>query len=204
MIDRHVQVTFLVVVLLSASMLASCAPRASRTPQSAPAQSETTAELSSEPTPTETVPVATPMPSPPPAVAVVAPAPPDSPLPRTQPHAVEFAEHAALKDIHFGPGRTGIGREAARALEAAARWLKTNEGYLLLIEGHTDSQGTREANLAVAERRANAALNYLVKQGVLPSRMIVVSYGADRPACLEKTQACLAKNRRVHFLVKEQ
>jgi outer membrane protein OmpA-like peptidoglycan-associated protein len=204
MIERHVQITFPVVVLLSASMLASCAPRPPRTPQSAPAQSETTAELPSEPEPNESAPVATSTPSAPPVVAVVAPPPPDPPVPRTQPHAIEFAEHAALKDIYFGPGRADIGRDGARALEATARWLKTNEDYLLLIEGHSDSQGTREANLAVAERRANAALNYLLKQGVLPSRMIVVSYGADRPACMEKTGACMAKNRRVHFLVKGQ
>jgi outer membrane protein OmpA-like peptidoglycan-associated protein len=204
MIDRHARITSLVVALLSTSMLASCAPRPAKMPESTSAQSAPTAEPSPEPQATEPVPVATPTPPRPPAVAAVTPIPSEPAVARTPPRGAEFAEHRDLKDVYFGPGRFDIGRDGARALEAAARWLKTNEGYLLLIEGHSDSQGTREANFALSERRAKAAMNYLLKQGVPQSRMLVLSYGADRPACPEKSEACMAKNRRVHLLVKSQ
>jgi outer membrane protein OmpA-like peptidoglycan-associated protein len=204
MLDRHARITSLIIALLGASMLASCAPRAATMPQPTSAQSASSVEPSPELQPTEPVPVATSTPAERPAVAAVAPTPSEPPVARTPLRAVEFAEHADLKDVYFGPGRFEIGREAGRVLEVAARWLKTNEDYLVLIEGHSDSQGTREANLALAARRAKAAMNYLVKQGVPQSRMLVVSYGADRPACPEKSEACMAKNRRVHFLVKGQ
>ena len=85
-----------------------------------------------------------------------------------------------------------------------ARWLLENQGYLVLIEGHTDYRGTREANLAIGERRAKAAMNFLAKEGVPETRLQTISYGSDRPVCAERTEACAAKNRRVHFLVKPQ
>jgi peptidoglycan-associated lipoprotein len=188
MIDRYTHIMILVVLLTAT--LANCSPRPAKIPQSAPTHGGLTAEQPAESQPTEPVPVAVP--------------PAEPPAARTVPRAAEFAEHADLRDVYFGPSRVEIGREAARTLEAVARWLRSNEGYLLLIEGHSDAQGSREANFAIAERRAKAALNYLVKLGVLPSRMLIVSYGADRPACQEKTDVCMAKNRRVHFLVKSQ
>jgi peptidoglycan-associated lipoprotein len=187
MIDRSTQIMILVVVL-AASTLANCSPRPAKIPQSAPAPGGLTAEQPAESQPTEPVPVAVP--------------PAEPPAPRVLPRAAEFTDHADLRDVYFGPSRIEIGREGARTLEAVARWLQTNEGYLLLIEGHSDAQGSREANFAIAERRAKAALNYLVKLGVLPTRILIVSYGADRPVCPEKTEVCLAKNRRVRFLVK--
>jgi peptidoglycan-associated lipoprotein len=74
----------------------------------------------------------------------------------------------------------------------------------VLIEGHCDERGTDEYNLALGERRARSAMNYLTSRGVAKERMSVVSYGEERPLCKEKTEACWAQNRRAHFLVKAQ
>jgi peptidoglycan-associated lipoprotein len=83
-------------------------------------------------------------------------------------------------------------------------WLKANPNWLLLIEGYTDDRGTKEQNLTVSERRARSVMSFLVSKGVAPDRISIASHGAERPICLEKTDACRAKNRRVHFLVKER
>jgi peptidoglycan-associated lipoprotein len=72
----------------------------------------------------------------------------------------------------------------------------------VLIEGHCDERGTNEYNLALGERRAKATMNYLVGQGVQANRITIISYGKERPTCTEHSEACWAKNRRAHFLVK--
>ena len=72
----------------------------------------------------------------------------------------------------------------------------------MLIEGHCDERGTNEYNLALGERRAKAAMNYLVSQGVQANRITIISYGEERPACTERSESCWAKNRRAQFLVK--
>ena len=69
------------------------------------------------------------------------------------------------------------------------------------LEGHTDDLGSREANLAVSERRVESVRRYLVEREIEPARISAVSYGPDHPLCAEKTKACRAKNRRIHFLV---
>ncbi len=65
-----------------------------------------------------------------------------------------------------------------------------------------DARGTNEYNLALGERRAKATMNYLVGQGVQANRITIISYGKERPTCTEHSEACWAKNRRAHFLVK--
>ena len=87
-------------------------------------------------------------------------------------------------------------------LDANAAWLKSNGNHLLLIEGHCDERGTNEYNLALGERRAKSAMNYLVSQGVQAARITIISYGEERPLCTEHTETCWAQNRRDHFLVK--
>ena len=64
------------------------------------------------------------------------------------------------------------------------------------IEGHADERGTREYNLALGGRRANAAKDYLVSLGVAPSRLNTVSYGKERPVCLDSSESCWSQNRR--------
>ena len=123
-----------------------------------------------------------------------------------QPEAVavnDFADEPALKDVFFDPGQNGIGRVGATVIRNNARWLVGNPGCLILIEGHSDPKGTRESNRAAGEQRAMAAATALVKQGVPGTRMWTVSHGSERPVCREMTDACAAKNRRVHFKIKK-
>ena len=119
-----------------------------------------------------------------------------------RPAVREFSEIAALQDIYFDFDQSTIKPEAARTLDANASWMKSNANHLILIEGHCDERGTNEYNLALGERRARSTMNYLVAQGVQANRITIISYGEERPVCTEKTEACWAKNRRAHFLVK--
>jgi peptidoglycan-associated lipoprotein len=144
-----------------------------------------------------------PAPSPAPAVASPAPLPPAPSEPR-RPAAQEFVAEPALKDVHFDSGHTDIGRQGARIMKSNAGWLIEHANTAVLIEGHSDWKGTHEANMAVGERRAQAARDFLVKEGVSDARIQIVSYGSDRPLCPQRTEACAARNRRVHFLVKSQ
>jgi peptidoglycan-associated lipoprotein len=106
-----------------------------------------------------------------------------------------------LKDIHFDFDKYDIRPGDAKVLDANAAWLKTNNN-LVLVEGHCDERGTNEYNLALGERRAKATMNYLVAQGVQANRITIISYGKERPVCTEHNEACWARNRRAHFLVK--
>jgi len=81
-------------------------------------------------------------------------------------------------------------------LDGQATWLTSNPEYTALIEGHADEQGTRQYNLALGARRANAVQEYLVSRGVPTSRLKVVSYGKERPIEICSAEACYAKNRR--------
>ncbi|MCA3453173.1 MAG: peptidoglycan-associated lipoprotein Pal [Rhodobacter sp.] len=87
--------------------------------------------------------------------------------------------------------------DAARTiLIGQAAWLNANVDYAVIIEGHADEQGTREYNLALGARRASAVQDFLISQGVGPSRMRTVSYGKERPVEICSDEACYAKNRR--------
>lgn len=85
---------------------------------------------------------------------------------------------------------------ARQTLVAQAAWLQANPGYGILIEGHADEQGTREYNLALGAKRANAVKDFLVVQGIPASRLRTVSYGKERPVEVCSDEACYAKNRR--------
>lgn len=119
-----------------------------------------------------------------------------------RPAPSEFVAARDLADIHFDFDKYVIRPEDARILDANARWLKANEKDVLLIEGHCDERGTEEYNLALGDRRATATMNYLAAQGITAARMTTISYGKERPQCAEHNEACWAKNRRSHFLVK--
>jgi peptidoglycan-associated lipoprotein len=116
----------------------------------------------------------------------------------------EFQPLAELRDVHFDFDRYVIRPDGARILDRNAAWHMANADHLILIEGHCDERGTSEYNLALGERRAHAALNYLVARGVSARRITIVSYGEEQPQCKESTEDCWAKNRRTHFLVKRQ
>jgi peptidoglycan-associated lipoprotein len=120
----------------------------------------------------------------------------------TRPAVSEFVAVADLKDIHFDFDKYDIRPADAKMLDGNASWLKSNPNHLVLIEGHCDERGTNEYNLALGERRAKSTMNYLVSQGVQASRITIISYGEERPACSQKNEECWAQNRRAHFLVK--
>jgi peptidoglycan-associated lipoprotein len=127
---------------------------------------------------------------------------PSTAAPATRPSPKEFVAVDDLKDVFFDFDKYDIRPPDARVLDANATWLKSNPNHLVLIEGHCDERGTNEYNLALGERRAKSAMNYLVSQGVQASRITIISYGEERPACTQKSEECWAKNRRAHFLVK--
>lgn len=114
----------------------------------------------------------------------------------------DFAARGALQDIHFGFDRYKIRPADAVILDKNARWLRDNPDSVVLIEGHADERGTNEYNLALGERRAKATMDYLIAQGLEPSRFITLSYGEENPVCIEKTEGCWGENRRAGFLVK--
>jgi peptidoglycan-associated lipoprotein len=118
-------------------------------------------------------------------------------------------DEPALKDVLFDRDRADILREGTTIMVSNARWLLArwlvdNRDYLVLIEGHTDNRGTRDEKHAMAELRAKAAASFLASMGLPDSRLWTVSYGSDRPVCTERSEACAARNRRVHFRVKVQ
>src|SRR5215470_16595607 len=118
-----------------------------------------------------------------------------------------FTDEPTLKDVFFEEDRADIIREGTLIMRANARWLLSrwliqNLHDLVLIEGHTDDKGTREERFAIAELRAKAAASFLRAMNVPDARLWTVSYGSDRPVCTDKSDACAAKNRRVHFRVK--
>jgi peptidoglycan-associated lipoprotein len=116
----------------------------------------------------------------------------------------EFGENSALRDINFDFDKYDIRPADTKTLDANASWLKANPRALLLIEGHCDERGTPEYNLALGERRAKAAMSYLTALGIQANRISIISYGLERPLCRERGEACWAKNRRDHFLVRTE
>lgn len=131
---------------------------------------------------------------------------PLSPRPRPvlgRPPVKDFGPVSDLVDVHFEFDRYEIGSAQSKVLQSNARWLRGNQD-LVLIEGHCDDRGTSEYNLALGERRAASAMNYLVSQGVAASRITIISYGKERPQCTDRDESCWRKNRRAHFLVKRQ
>ena len=98
--------------------------------------------------------------------------------------------------IHFELDKYNIDEASVAALRAQAQWLQRYPAKKATIEGHCDERGTREYNLALGERRANSAKNYLVSLGVDASRLTTVSYGKERPIDPASTEAAWAQNRR--------
>ncbi len=98
--------------------------------------------------------------------------------------------------IYFDTDKYDIDAVDQQALAKQAQWLLTYPNKLATIEGHADERGTREYNLALGERRANAAKNYLISLGVAANRLTTVSYGKERPVALGSNEQAWAQNRR--------
>jgi peptidoglycan-associated lipoprotein len=106
-----------------------------------------------------------------------------------------------LQDAYFDYDQADLRDDARTALAANAEWLKKFPSIQLLVEGHCDERGTNEYNLALGDRRANAAKEYLASLGVDGSRVRTVSYGEERPFCNESAESCWQQNRRGHFVI---
>ena len=98
--------------------------------------------------------------------------------------------------VFFDTDQSTINDNGRQTLNRQAEWLKKYTNYQITVEGHCDERGTREYNLALGERRANAARQYLVAQGVPAARLKTISYGKERPAPVGSDEAAWARNRR--------
>ena len=118
---------------------------------------------------------------------------PAGPVPGSE---ADFLASVISDTVHFELDKYAIDGESEGILRSQAQWLARYPGKAITIEGHCDERGTREYNLALGERRANAAKNYLIALGVEPGRISTVSYGKERPVALGSDEAAWAKNRR--------
>lgn len=104
-----------------------------------------------------------------------------------------------LATVHFDYDKSALTSEARTELSSNANWIKENSQYVIQIEGHCDSRGSQEYNIALGERRAIAVKNFLVGKGVDPKRLSVTSYGKEKLIALGDTEADHAANRRANF-----
>ncbi len=121
--------------------------------------------------------------------------------------AEELNKQAEVQEIEvqdrvlFSYDSASLSDEAKKILDTQVSWLQNDSKLRVTIEGHCDERGTREYNIALGERRANAVKNYLVSKGVDSKRLDTVSYGKERPAFFGDSEAIMAKNRRAVTVV---
>jgi peptidoglycan-associated lipoprotein len=140
--------------------------------------------------------------APPPSTAPTAPAGPVNDYARIAGMDLESINRLGLlEDAHFEFDRADLQDRAQGALRKNADVLKRFDFLMLTIEGHCDERGTVEYNLALGERRAKAAYDYLVSLGVPGHRVKTVSYGKESPQCREHSEDCWWRNRRAHIAV---
>jgi len=118
--------------------------------------------------------------------------------------AAEAARMKELSRIYFAYDRAELSAEAREILKKIADYLKANPRRSVTVEGNCDDRGTNEYNLALGQRRAEAASAYLQALGVERSRVRTVSYGEERPVCSEATESCWAQNRNDSFVFAEK
>jgi peptidoglycan-associated lipoprotein len=159
------------------------------------------------PAPTSPPPAAT-KPTPPPAP----PPPPPAPQPAAPTEDEIFAkktlaqlnEEKPLADVFFAYDSTDLSEEARATLQKNLQYLNRWKSTKILIEGHADSRGTNEYNLALGERRADAVRDYLQSLGLTADRVTIVSKGEEEPQCREETESCWQQNRRGQFIFTEK
>ncbi|MGR4892508.1 peptidoglycan-associated lipoprotein Pal [Sphingopyxis sp. LARHCG72] len=116
----------------------------------------------------------------------------------------DFVANVSSDRIFFGFDQYNVDAEDMATLQSQAAWLARNPAVRVTLEGHADERGTRDYNIALGERRANAAKNYLSTLGVDPGRITVISYGKERPAAVGSDEEAYAKNRRAVTVVIER
>ena len=107
-----------------------------------------------------------------------------------------------LDAVYFDYDKFDLKPGARETLKKNADWLSKNPGKKVVIEGNCDERGTNEYNMALGQRRADAAAKYLKSLGVSAERISTISYGEDKPLCKESNEACWSKNRRGDFIIK--
>ena len=145
----------------------------------------------------------TPTPPPPP------PAPPReaAPAPLTEDEIFgrktvdDLNREKPMTDAFFALDSYQVGDDQKAALQKDADWLKRWSSVKVMVEGHADSRGTAEYNLALGERRAAAVRDYMVNLGIAAGRITVVSKGKEAPFCSEENDSCWQQNRRGHFVI---
>jgi OOP family OmpA-OmpF porin len=134
-----------------------------------------------------------PPPPPPPAAAAPVVVPPVVPAP---------AEPDKLEAVYFDFDKYLIKPDGREAIKRNAEWLQKNPAKKVVVEGNCDERGTNEYNMALGQRRADAAAKYLMDLGIAKDRVSTVSYGEEKPVCKDANEACWSKNRRGDFVVK--
>ncbi len=145
----------------------------------------------STPTPIPEIPTATPQPIREPEIS-------EEELARQR---YEKEKQEVFKNIYFDFDKATLSIKARAVLSGIGDWMIEHPGKKVLIEGHCDERGSEEYNLALGERRANAAKEYLISYGVSADRLRTISYGEERPADPRHNEEAWAKNRRAHFVV---
>ncbi|MDV3458012.1 peptidoglycan-associated lipoprotein Pal [Sphingomonas sp. HF-S4] len=113
----------------------------------------------------------------------------------------QFKREVTSDTVNFALDQYDIDSQARSILDSQAAWLTAHAEARVTLEGHADERGTREYNLGLGDRRANAAKNYLAARGVSPTRITTISYGKERPLALGSDEASWAQNRRAVTVV---
>jgi peptidoglycan-associated lipoprotein len=140
-----------------------------------------------------------PPPAPPPAAPAPRALPPSPPPPVARgpiPGSAEDFRVNVGDTVHFAYNEYGVQDTDKATLQKQATWLGRYPQVRVTVEGHADERGTREYNLALGARRANAVKEYLVSLGVSTARVDTISYGKERPICTDSNESCWAQNRR--------
>ena len=197
---NHAQKRTLIAVAVVTLLTAACAKKkvaAAPPPPPAPAAA----------------PAATPRPAPPQPARTATARPPAATTPATRyPNAATRARIdqllAKIEDAYFDYDKYSLRPDALKALQADSTELrdilKDYPDYKLTIEGHADERGSAEYNVALGDRRAGAAKEYLVGIGIPATQLNVLSYGKEKPVCQEHDENCWQRNRRIHIVATAQ
>lgn len=113
----------------------------------------------------------------------------------------ELRRRGFSADIYFDYDESTLSEDTRDKLSRNADLLKGNPQFSVTLEGHADSRGTSEYNLALGERRSNAVKDYITSLGVGGDRLRTLSYGEERPVCTDESESCWSQNRRVHMVI---
>ncbi len=114
----------------------------------------------------------------------------------SDPNSIAYFNQTVGDRVHFAVDQSTLTAQAQQTLTQQASWLGSHPNYTAIIEGHADEQGTREYNIALGDRRANAVKDYMIANGVAGNRLQTVSYGKERPLAVCSDEACYSQNRR--------